>query len=59
MRFALVETATPIAETESSRHTQLELILNSGERLQIPADAATLRLVLNVLQEQEQGQAYG
>ena len=29
----------------------VELILNSGERLRIPADASTLRLVLSVLRE--------
>jgi hypothetical protein len=51
IRFALVETATPIPETHWGRPTQLELVLNSGERLQIPADAATLRLVLSVLRE--------
>ena len=53
IRFALVETATKLAETHPPRHTQLELILKGGERLQIPADAATLRLVLKVLRERE------
>jgi len=53
IRFALVETATTLGETHPPGHTQLELTLHSGERLQIPADAATLRLVLNVLREQE------
>jgi hypothetical protein len=52
IRFALVETATPSTETHPPGHTQLELVLNSGERLQIPADAVTLRLVLRVLREQ-------
>ena len=56
IRFALVETTTmPITETPLPRQTrtQLELVLTSGERLQIPADAATQRLVLGVLREQE------
>jgi hypothetical protein len=46
----------PITETPLPRQTrtQLELVLTSGERLLIPADAATLRLVLGVLREQEQ-----
>lgn len=51
IRFALVETAMPATETHPHCHAQLELILNGGERLQIPADAATLRLVLSVLRE--------
>jgi hypothetical protein len=51
IRFALVETATPIAETHPPRDTQLELVLHGGERLRIPAEAATLRLVLSVLRE--------
>jgi Transposase len=54
IRFALVETATTIAETHRPLQTQLELVLNSGERLQIPADAATLRLVLSIVREQGQ-----
>jgi hypothetical protein len=56
IRFALVEAATSTAETRLPRQaqTQLELVLHSGERLQIPADAATLRLVLGVLREQGQ-----
>jgi transposase len=54
IRFALV--ATPTTATHPPRQAQapLELVLHSGERLQIPADAATLRLVLSVLQELEQ-----
>jgi hypothetical protein len=54
IRFALVETTTmPITETPLPRQTltQLELLLTSGEKLRIPADAATLRLVLGVLRE--------
>jgi hypothetical protein len=54
IRFALVETTTPTTETPRPSQAQLELVLNSGERLQIPADAATLRLVLGVLREQGQ-----
>jgi hypothetical protein len=41
--FALVETNKP-------SQAPVELILTSGETLRIPADAATLRLVLSVLQ---------
>ena len=54
IRFALVETTAPTTETARRRpaEMQLELVLNSGERLQIPADAAILRLVLSVLREQ-------
>jgi hypothetical protein len=53
VRFALVETTTPVSETPRPHQaqTQLELVLNSGERLHMPADAATLRLVLGVLRE--------
>ncbi len=43
--FALVETM-PAAEG-----TMLELVLCSGDRLRLPADAATLRTVLTVLRE--------
>jgi hypothetical protein len=46
VRFALVETK-PAVETPPS----LELLLASGERLRIPSDAATLKLVLAVLRE--------
>jgi hypothetical protein len=57
IRFALVDTTTtPTTEMPPPRQAQthLELVLNSGERLQIPADAVTLRLVLDVLRQQEQ-----
>ena len=47
VRFALVETK-PVAE----RVAAIELMLASGDRLCVPADAATLRLVLSVLREQ-------
>jgi transposase-like protein len=49
VRFALVE-ANP---SGADRHAPLELILPSGDRLRIApgADAATLRIVLNVLRE--------
>ena len=52
IRFALVETARTSAETPPPLQTELALVLNSGERLQIPVDAAILRLVLSVLREQ-------
>jgi hypothetical protein len=44
--FALVETK-PTVETPAS----LELLLASGDRLRIPSDASTLKLVLTVLRE--------
>ena len=50
IRFALVETAAP---SPGRRQEPLELVLAGGERLHIPADAATLRLVLGVLRERE------
>lgn len=43
--FALVETNKP-------SQAPIELIFTGGETLRIPADAATLRLVLSVLQSQ-------
>ena len=46
VRFALVETK-PAVETPPP----LELLLASGDRLRIPSDAATLKLVLTVLRE--------
>jgi hypothetical protein len=46
VRFALVETK-PTVETP----LPLELLLASGDRLRIPCDAATLKLVLTVLRE--------
>jgi Transposase len=53
IRFALVETVTPPPKRHPPRQgqTQIELVLTSGERLQIPAEAATVRLVLSVLRE--------
>jgi transposase-like protein len=47
VRFALVETK-PAAESVVT----IELLLASGDRLRIPQDAATLKLVLGVLREQ-------
>jgi Transposase len=54
VRFALVETPTPTTARYRPRQaqSQIELILNSGERLSIPADAVTLRLVLDALRQQ-------
>jgi hypothetical protein len=52
IRFALVET-TATRETHRPGQAQLELLLNGGERLHIPADAATLRLVLSALRQQK------
>jgi transposase-like protein len=46
VRFALVETK-PAAESVVT----IELLLASGDRLRIPQDAATLKLVLGVLRE--------
>lgn len=46
VRFALVE--TKLASTPAP---PIELLLASGERLRIPHDAATLKLVLAVLRE--------
>ena len=43
--FALVDTAA------SAERADIELVLTSGERLRLPHDAATLRLVLAVLRE--------
>jgi hypothetical protein len=47
VRFALVET-----KRAAEAVPPIELILASGERLRIPQDAATLKLVLRVLREQ-------
>jgi hypothetical protein len=47
VRFALVETK-PAEEGVPS----IELMLTNGDRLRIPRDAATLKLVLTVLREQ-------
>ena len=46
VRFALVETKPAVGTPPS-----LELLLASCERLRIPSDAATLKLVLTVLRE--------
>lgn len=46
VRFALVETK-PAVETAAP----IELLLAGGDRLRIPSDAATLKLVLTVLRE--------
>ena len=61
VRFALIEavqtpaTVPPPAmqsyQTAHQLEPVVELILNSGERLRIPADASMLRLVLSVLRE--------
>jgi transposase len=48
VRFALVETK-PAEDTVSP----IELMLASGDRLRIPRDSATLKLVLAVLRDQE------
>ena len=47
VRFALVETTKPTIAPAM----QLELILSGGERLQFPADAATLQMGLSGLQQ--------
>jgi hypothetical protein len=47
VRFALVETKPAEATVPP-----IELMLASGDRLRIPQDAATLKLVLGVLREQ-------
>jgi len=52
IRFALVE-ATLTSGTHQTSQTPLELVLSGGERLHIPADAATLRLVLSALRQQK------
>ena len=51
VRFALVETTPPTTTAQPPQPKALELVLNSGERLRIPAEADTLRLVLSVLWE--------
>lgn len=43
--FALVDTSG------SAAAVMIELVLTSGDRLRIPGDAATLRMVLNVVRE--------
>jgi hypothetical protein len=47
VRFALVET-----KAAEQTAPPIELMLASGDRLRIPHDAATLKLVLAVLREQ-------
>ena len=47
VRFALVET-----KSAGEIVPPIELMLSSGDRLRIPNDAATLKLVLAVLREQ-------
>ncbi len=47
VQFALVETKAVVRAAGP-----IELMLAGGDRLHIPADAATLRLVLGVLREQ-------
>jgi hypothetical protein len=47
VRFALVET-----KSATETVPPIELMLASGDRLRIPPDAATLKLVLAVLREQ-------
>jgi hypothetical protein len=44
--FALVEAKQPAKESSG-----IELVLAQGDRLRIPNDEATLRLVLNVLRD--------
>lgn len=46
VRFALVS-----AQAANETASPIELLLASGDRLRIPGDAATLRLVLGVLRE--------
>ena len=45
VKFALVETQAKASKAG------LELLLASGDRLSIPADTATLRMVLSILRE--------
>ena len=47
VRFALIETKPAVTATAQP----IELMLASGDRLLIPADAASLRLVLKVVRE--------
>lgn len=49
--FALIETKSAAA-VEAPRQG-IELLLCSGDRLRIPADSATPRLVLGVIREQQ------
>ena len=47
VKFTLVETKPAVLAA-----SPIELMLASGDRLRIPSDAATLRLVLSVLRDQ-------
>jgi hypothetical protein len=47
--FALIETKLT---AEAAAPQPVELVLAGGDRLRIPSEAATLRLVLSVLREQ-------
>jgi transposase-like protein len=47
VRFALLQTKPSSESTPSS----IELVLAGGDRLHIPNDAATLRMVLSILRE--------
>ena len=53
IRFTLVQ-ATParVDQASTKQAAMLELVLAHGDRLRIPRDEATLRLVLGVLREQ-------
>ena len=48
--FALIQTKSATG-AETAAPQPMELMLASGDRLRIPTDGATLRLVLNVLRE--------
>jgi hypothetical protein len=50
IRFALVE---PVEASASQLPQHVEFILTTGERLRIPADVTTIRLVLNALRQQQ------
>ena len=52
LRFALVDAMPPPSRQHQHQPRHVELILTSGDRLHIPADATTLRLVLSALREQ-------
>lgn len=51
--FALVDTKPGATQVSGTR--PLELVLASGDLIRIPAEAATLRLVLEVLREERPG----
>ena len=50
--FALVDSDADQAHPSGPAKT-LELVLTSGERFHIPADAATLRIVLSALRKDD------